>query len=271
MGKAKSDFIELGENNILDYVVLGEGKKSIVCIPGLSDGLGTVHGKHLLLAQYYRDMSKHYRMYIFSRRRNIPEFWSLKDMADNLVDACRRLRIGNPHVIGVSMGGMIAQYIAIHHGDFFDKMVIGISCSNRNETVENALSTWMEQVDRGEIDQFRKDLFLRTYTDKYLKRMRFATPLLKLAFRIKDKERFLRQANACLGHNAKNNLSKIKRPVLVIGGDQDKIVGFNSSEELHQSIPGSQCIIFKGIGHSLCEERQKDFDREVMSFFNSDR
>jgi len=268
MAKAKSEFIELAEDNILDYVVVGKGEKSLVCIPGLSDGLGTVRGKHLLLGQYYRQLSKHFKIYIFSRRRIIPDTWSLRDMADNLVSACKKMEIEKPHIIGVSMGGMIAQHLAINHGDFFDKMVLGISCFDSNETVKKVVSLWMEQVDSGEISQFRKDLQGKTYTDNYIKKIRLLTPLLKLAFRIKDKERFLRQANACLGHDVKTNLPKVNRPVLVIGGDQDKVVGLKSSEELHQAIPGSRCVIMKGIGHSLCEERQKDFDREVLSFLN---
>ena len=143
MSKAKSMFIELADNNILDYVVLGKGEKSIISIPGLSDGLDTVKGKHRLLSYYYRRFRKQYKIYVFSRRRNLLESWSTQDMAENLVAACKEIGIINPHIIGTSMGGMIAQYIACQHPDFFDKMVLSVTSSEANETIQDVVSSWI--------------------------------------------------------------------------------------------------------------------------------
>ena len=92
---------------------------------------------------------------------------------------------------------------------------------------------------------------------------------MKLTLQIKDKERFLNQANACLGHSVHDDLGKINRPVLIIGGDSDQIVGPKSSEKIHSAIPGSQFKLFKGIGHSLNEERQKEIDKDVLHFFQT--
>ncbi|MFY9533568.1 MAG: hypothetical protein WAQ55_06080 [Clostridium sp.] len=54
----------------------------------------------------------------------------------------------------------------------------------------------------------------------------------------------------------------------MIGGDSDKVVGKNSSEEIAERIPYSKLIILKGLGHMAYEEA-KDFNRQVLSFLNS--
>ena len=259
--------VKLQDNNVIDYVVVGKGHKSIVCIPGLSDGLGTVKGKHILLSHYYRRFKKDYKLYIFSRRREIPTLWSIDKMADNLVLTCNKIGLTNPHIIGISMGGMIAQSIAIKHPNFFDKMILGITSSKSNPTIQQVVSNWINLVESDNAKEFSSDLYSKTYTDNYLKKVRWIRPALNLLFKIKDKDRFIKQANACLNFDVHEKLSEVHKPIFVIGGDSDKVVGLNSSEKIHKALPTSQLKIFKCIGHSLCEERQKEFDEEVLSFF----
>ena len=80
--------------------------------------------------------------------------------------------------------------------------------------------------------------------------------------------RFIIQANACTQHNTYNELDRIRCETLVIGGDSDKVVGKNSSEEIAEKIPTSKLVIFKGLGHMAYEEA-KDFNHQVLSFLNA--
>ena len=67
------------------YVSFGKGKKNIVVLPGLSDGLATVKGKALLLVSPYRRFLKKYTVYMFSRKNQMPEGYSIRDMADDQI------------------------------------------------------------------------------------------------------------------------------------------------------------------------------------------
>ena len=57
----------------------------------------------------------------------------------------------------------------------------------------------------------------------------------------------------------------IRCPVLVVGGDQDQVIGKDSAGELARLIPGSQLKIYQGYGHSAYEEA-RDFNRVVFEF-----
>ncbi len=66
----------------MDYVTFGKGKKSLVIIPGLGDGLQTVKGMAQMLALVYREFATVYQVYVFSRINELPENYTTRNMAD---------------------------------------------------------------------------------------------------------------------------------------------------------------------------------------------
>ena len=81
----------------------------------------------------------------------------------------------------------------------------------------------------------------------------------------KSYERFLANARAILGFDATGDLGKIACPTLILGGEEDKIVGAEASRELHERIPGSRLYLYPGLGHAAYEEA-KDFNRRIGVF-----
>ena len=92
-----------------EYIRFGTGKKNLIMLPGLGDGLRTVKGTALPMALYYRSLTKDYTVYMFSRKTELPAGHSTRDMAGELKTAMDALNIRKADVVGVSMGGMIAQ------------------------------------------------------------------------------------------------------------------------------------------------------------------
>ena len=109
-------------NTEMSYVSFGEGEKNLVVLPGLSDGLTTVKGKAWLLSLPYRKYFRDYTVYLFSRKNDMPEGYSIEDMADDQASAIKSLGIGQACVLGVSQGGMIAQKLAIRHPALVEKL-----------------------------------------------------------------------------------------------------------------------------------------------------
>ena len=105
----------------------------------------------------------------------------------------------------------------------------------------------------------------RTYSEKYLRKLRLMYPILTRAGKPKSFDRFLIQARSCAGHDAYHERGKISCPTFVIGGDSDKTVGPESSAELAKAISGSRLYVYKGLGHSAYEEA-KDFNDRVLEF-----
>ena len=90
-------------------------------------------------------------------------------------------------------------------------------------------------------------------------------PLLTLLQKPKDVRRFIILAKACLTCNSYRELEKIKCPVLVIGGKEDKVVSGRASEEIAEKL-GCEIYMYDDLGHATYEEA-KDFNQRVINFF----
>ena len=263
---AKNGRIRIG-NTEMDYVSFGRGKKNLIMIPGVGDGLTTVKGLAVPMAFLYRKLSDDYKVYVFSRKNRLEEGCSTKNMADDQVQVMRKLGITKAMVIGVSQGGMIAQHLAIDHADLVEKLVLVVTLARQNRTVQQTLGKWMMLAKQGDHKALMIDNAEKSYSEKYLKKYRLIYPMLGVIGKPKDYERFLIQLNSCLEHDAYDDLEKIKCPTLVIGGDRDKIVGADAAAELADRIPNSELFIYKGLGHGLYEEAT-DFISRVQSFLS---
>ena len=73
------------EHTDMHYVSFGKGERKLVVLPGLSDGLATVKGKALFLAAPYRRFFRDYTVFMFSRKNEMPEGYSIRDMADDQI------------------------------------------------------------------------------------------------------------------------------------------------------------------------------------------
>ena len=104
------DAVVKTEKGQMDYVQFGKGKKSLIMLPGLGDGLRTVRGTALPMSFLYRSFVKDYTVYMFSRSNNLAEDVTTCDMAEDLAAAMDILSIAKADVVGVSMGGMISQH-----------------------------------------------------------------------------------------------------------------------------------------------------------------
>lgn len=265
------------EDTDMDYITFGQGDDVLVMIPGLGDGLTTVKGMALPLAYTYRMYAKNYRVYIFSRKNHLEKYveknaektmnkdYSTRDMAEDLAFGMQTLGITRAKVLGVSQGGMIAQYLAIDHPKLVNKLVLAVTASEPNETVKKVVGGWIEMAEQGNYKDLMIDTAEKTYSENYLKKYRRFYPLLGKIGKPKSFERFLIQATSCISHNACAELHKITCPVLVIGGDHDKIVGPGSAPGIADKIDGSELFVYPGLGHGAYEEA-KDFSGRVQDF-----
>ena len=127
-----------------EYIRFGTGKKNLILLPGLGDGLRTVKGTALPMALYYRSLAKNYRVYMISRKRNLPTGHSTRDMARDLKEAMEELGIARASLVGVSMGGMIAQHFAADYPQMLEKLVLAVTCARPNPILLESLEEWTD-------------------------------------------------------------------------------------------------------------------------------
>ena len=243
------------------YVSFGAGEKKLVVLPGLSDGLATVKGKALVLSPPYRKFFKDYTVYMFSRKNDMPEGYSIRDMAADQIKAMRSLEIDQAYLLGVSQGGMIAQYMAIDHPDMVKKLILAVTAPNANPVVQNAVTLWIGMATRGDHTAMMVDTAEKMYSEAYLQKNRKYFPLLARFTKPRTYDRFLKNAQAILGFDCRNELSKITCPTLIIAGGDDRIVGNEAASALSQAITGSELYVYDCLGHGVFEEARDFYDR----------
>lgn len=111
----------------MDYIRFGTGGKVLVMLPGLGDGLRSVKGTALPMAFAYRAFAKEFTVYAFSRKNGLPQGYTTREMAADQAKAMELLGIPKADILGVSMGGMIAQYLAIDYPEKVSKLILAVT------------------------------------------------------------------------------------------------------------------------------------------------
>ena len=249
----------------MDYIAFGYGTEPLVMLPGLGDGLRTVWGMALGFSVQYRELARRFRVYCFSRKRTLAEGSTAQDYADDLARAMEALQIGNATVLGVSQGGMIAQWLTIRYPHLVKRLILCVTLARPNAVVQSVLPRWIEWAEKGDFRRIFMDTAEKSYSAAYLKRMRWMLPLAALFSKPKDARRFLIQAQSCLMHDAQAELPRIACPTLVLGGGRDAIVGPAAAGEIAAQIKGCETYIWPEYGHAAYEEA-KDFQQRIVDF-----
>lgn len=261
---AKNGSIKVGKTE-MDYISFGSGKRILVMIPGLGDGLRQAKGTEVPLALIYHEAAKDFTVYVFSRRKAMQPGFSTRDMAEDVYIAMQRLGILRASVIGISQGGMIAQYLALDHPEVIKKLVLAVTVARPNEVLNTVIGRWMALAKQEAYKELLMDVAEKSYTEKHLKKVKLLYQVAANMGKPKSFDRYLVMAKACLTHDAYEELPKIQVPTLVVGGCEDRVLSGEGSREVASQIPGSQLIMYDGLGHGLYEEAE-DFAERVMEF-----
>ena len=106
----------------------------------------------------------------------------------------------------------------------------------------------------------------RSYSEKRLKKLRLSYPVLGRIGKPESYRRYLVNCDAILGFDARDLAAMIACPTLILGGEEDRVVGPEGSRELHALIPGSELYLYPGLGHGAFEEAP-DFNERIYRFF----
>lgn len=136
-----TQMIRIGEIE-MKYARFGEGQKHFIMIPGLS--IKEVTPSAPAVAAAYEAFAKEYTVWLFDRRLNAPEDYSIAAMSDDTAQVIKELGIENADFFGASQGGMICQYIAINYPKLVHKLVLGSTlCRPCRQSVE-VINGWID-------------------------------------------------------------------------------------------------------------------------------
>ncbi len=264
MAKAKVKDIELC------YEVHGQGEPLL-----LIAGLG--YASWSWFCQVER-LAKNYRTIVFDNRGvgesdkpDVP--YTIPMLADDAAGLLASLDIPAAHVLGVSMGGFVAQELALRHPGMVKSLVLGCTSFGGpnsipiTETALNSMLNVQGLTPEGVIRQgFRVALSESFHAGNpevidLMVGWRLEKPTPRYAWE--------RQFVAATTFNTESRLSRINVPVLVITGADDLVIPARNSELLAAGIPGAGLVNMPGGGHLFFIEQAGEFNRQVLEFLGS--
>ena len=261
---AKNATLKLRDGE-MDYIRFGTGSRILVMLPGLGDSLRSIKGMAMPISMMYRCFSTEFTVYFFSRKTVLPEGYTTREMARDQAEAMDLLGIEKADVFGVSMGGMIAQHLAIDFPEKVNRMVLAVTCARPNPILAESVQEWVDCARRDDHGAFMDSNLRRIYSDDYYRKNKAMVPLVGKLTKPASYDRFFVQAEACLTHDAWEGLSRIQAPTLVMGGEQDKCLGGEPSREIAGKITGAQLKMYDRWGHGLYDE-EPTFNRTVLEY-----
>ena len=266
--QAENCTINIGDTT-MEYIRFGTGQRKLIMLPGLGDGLRTVKGTAVPMALTYRLFAKEFTVYVFSRKNDLPAGYSTREMARDQAEAMEQLGIAKADILGVSMGAMIAQHLAIDYPEKVGKLILAVTSSRPNPILAESIAQWIALAKEGDHAALMDSNVRRIYSEKYYRKNKWLIQGVGKITKPDSYDRFCIQADACLQHDAFEDLSKIKTQTLVIGGEQDRALGSDASRELADRIPNSQLLMYEQWGHGLYDEAE-DFNDRCLQFLTQE-
>jgi pimeloyl-ACP methyl ester carboxylesterase len=181
--------------------------------------------------------------------------------ADDTAKLMDNLKIPKAHIVGVSMGGMIAQEFAASYPQKVEKLVLWSTASGASKSVIaspkvlGVLAMGAQQTS----EQIVKNTIPLLFTEDFLKKdpefvKRFTSILMKAPI---TPDAFGRQVKAIMTWDVYDRLPKIKMPTLVIAGKKDILIPPQNGKIIADRIPGSKLVYFEKSAHAIFEETDK--------------
>ena len=267
MYSAKNATLSINGKTV-DYVTFGTGNQPLVIIPGLGDGLQTVKGMAMPFSITYRVLAERYKIYVFSRINELRQGYTTRDMAADVAEAMETLNLDVAYVMGISQGGMIAQWLAADFPERVQRLILAVTTVKPSQLARERIEHWQKLSQSGNFKHLMLDIAKHSYTQKSYQKWRLLYNVMGIFGHIKDKQRIDIQSVSCLKHDSLDFLEKINCPTLIIGAEKDDVLGVDGSLGLHQHIKDSQLTILPECGHALYEQN-KDFQKRVLVFLES--
>eukprot|EP00667_Euglena_gracilis_P013354 EG_transcript_13769 len=183
--------------------------------------------------------------------------YRLSDLARDAVGLLDHLGVGAAHVVGASMGGMVAQLLALEFPRRAKSLCCIMSTTGEADLPKASLSVMLQMARYVPDDRERRikatlQTLSLTAGKKYFD-ADFARSYLEEAYdRSSYRGGFSRQTAAVLEARGRRKLlSRIAVPTLVIHGTEDPLIPPECGIDIHRHIPGSQLLLMDDMGHSL--------------------
>jgi 3-oxoadipate enol-lactonase len=200
-----------------------------------------------------------------------PRPFSLEQMADDAVAVLDSEGVATAHVLGASMGGVLAQILAVRHPERVRSLVLACTACRHHDWRRELFGEWATDVADDGMGALSGDEGLRWLVGPRLhKRLGAWLNLMARLLLQADPQSFAAQAHAILdaSDELRFDLAGVRVPALVITGTQDLLTPLGDGEELAELLAHARLVELRGAGHALMAETPNAFNRAVLAFLD---
>jgi len=176
------------------------------------------------------------------------------------------------HVVGSSMGGAIAQELALSHPGRIESLVLNGTWCQGDRFLHEIFRNWMWSAEKADsIRDFLVTVNLwcfspRIWNEGTMDEWIAAAEASPYAQSV---DAFCRSAEALIGHDSAERIGAIEAPALVTVGELDLVLPPRFSEELAERIPNARMVVIPGAGHQPFQEVPDEYNRLLDEFWRS--
>lgn len=260
--------VKVGDINMY-YEVHGEGEP-LVMICGASASVDTMYA-------FIPVYSPEYKLVIFDNRgagqSDAPDIpYTTAMMADDLAGLLDMIDIESAHIMGISMGGMIAQEFALRHPERVKSLILACTyCGGPGSSIITDPEMAQRMADlppkEGSIEIIRLCITQKFIDENPGLLEQIVEQMMKHPISPHGQ---MRQSEAAMSHNTYERLPEIKTPTLIIHGEDDRIIPVDNTNIMTSRMPGAELVIFPDTGHMLLEAGD-ELNKTMLDFLRRHR
>lgn len=254
------------DGTVMKVIRFGQGKKNLVILSGVS--LCGIGGLGDGVAQAYGIFAEEYTVYLLDRKMVLPQGYTTDEMAEDVYRVLTGLGVKEAAVYGVSHGGMMAQCLTIRHPAFVSKLVLCATLPRAGEMLKEVCDNWLTLAGQEDVIGLNRYFFGKVYSEAFLNSVREFLPTLEKVGTAEDCHRFCVLAKACKDFDKWDELDGIQCPVLVLGDENDRVLGVEGSYQLAERL-GCESYIYNAYSHAVFDEAP-DIKERVKAFLEKE-
>ncbi len=260
-----------------------DGIKIAYYLEGQGEPLLLIRGYATAASMWYPQvprLSGHFTVITFDNRDTgnsdrVEKPYSVLDMAGDAIALIEHLHLGPVHLLGISMGGMIAQQVTLLRPDLLKSLILGCTTCNSGQGLTNdpeVLKLFATLPELSDEENVRRSLpvFFSPATishrpdiiDEFVQKSLAQRPPV---------ETFARHSQAMRGFQVCDQLHRITLPTLIQHGGGDLLLPPVNSEELKAGIPQACLKLYGELGHLFLMEDPDAFNHDVITFIQNPR
>ena len=251
----------------IEYFTFGTGDRPLVVLPGLSIKSITLYKD--AVAETLGLFGKDFKVYVFDRREDIPEIYTVEMMAQDYINAFEDIGLKDISVYGISQGGMIALSIAVQRQDIVSAIVVGSSAARISPCTAETIEEWNRFAALKDEENLVLSFGKKVYTKGFFEQYKNAIVEANRGITGEEFCRLVRLTGKMNSFDVFDRLSEIKCPIMILAGREDEIIPVSESIEMSAKL-GCDLHIFGGYGHAVYDENP-EFKEVALKFLSKVR